>query len=254
MKFITIMLAALTALAPNIVLASALTTQAYPLTINQGIDYVEDFIGQPSGATGAIGQFLITNASTATAVVSGAKNGSSNMGTLELTLGVLRLANTVANANVAGVRLGGGQALYETVLKVSALSDSTDEYVVDIGLCDSASITECVDGVWFRYDRTVSVNWLKCTASNSTAACSSTGIAVAADTWTKLKFLVSATGVRADFYVDGVSGGALTANIPTGSSRETGLEARMYRTAGGSTSRLTYIDYIKFRYLFTTAR
>lgn len=141
----------------------------------------------------------------------------------------------------SGFRFGSGTFTYETEMTMTQLSDAVDEFELYFGFGDTLTGDQ-VDGAYFRYDRTTSINWLACTASNSVRTETDTGIVVVAGSYAKLKVVVDATAANAYFFVNGVLVATNAANIPTGAGRETG-GIHLIRKTVGVNARPAYIDW-----------
>jgi hypothetical protein len=161
------------------------------------------------------------------------------------TVGYISLFASAGASSV--VVLGAGEAYFECSFQVPAVSDGTDNFTLYIGLHDSTAAGDCVDGVGFRYNHAVnSGNWQFVARSNSleTAVNTSTALTVgtAAGDWVTYGVLVNAAGTLATGYINGVSIGTVSTNIPTGGTRATGAMMKVDRTAG-TTARLFIADY-----------
>jgi hypothetical protein len=150
---------------------------------------------------------------------------------------------------------GGGPAIYESRVKVSALSDGTNTYLARVGFGDSyGSAIDFNDGIFFAYTDSVnSGNWTINTANNGSKTAANTSVAPVADTWTKLGLQINAAGTLVEFFIDNVSVGTIATNIPTAAGRGAGLNFQMGKSAG-QTDRRLYIDYVTYRQYFTTQR
>jgi hypothetical protein len=152
------------------------------------------------------------------------------------------------------MELGDGETAFETSLYIPTLSDGTNRFVVYAGFGDTFLTADYVDGVYFRYsDNLQAGNWEIATASNSTRTQSDSGIAVAAATWYNLAAVVNAAGTSVEFFIDGVSVGTITTNIPTGASRVFSPNVRLHKSLG-TTNRTMYEDFFQIRKLFTSLR
>jgi hypothetical protein len=172
----------------------------------------------------------------------------------------LRSGTTTTGAAIgfqgATFAYGQGVYTYEALVQLSALSDGTDTYVALIGHGnDFSSTADLTNGCYFRYtDSSSSGNWEFVSANGGTRTTRDTGVAAVAGSWVKLKYIVNAAGNSAQAYINGVAAGAaVTTNIATASNRLHGPHIQMRKSAG-TTSRDLVIDYIKIRYVFTTAR
>lgn len=166
-------------------------------------------------------------------------------------------AGTWSGTALDAVLFGGGEVYLEALVKVSALSDATDTYIIRCGMLDTRGDANSVDGIYFRYTHSVnSGNWEGVTRSNSVETVASGGTAGAPSTsFQKLGILINAAGTLVTFYLDDVSMGTSATNIPTAAGRETGIGgAFITRTAGTTTARSFSIDYYRWYQNLTTTR
>lgn len=151
------------------------------------------------------------------------------------------------------ILFGGGKYQAMTLMGFSALSTGSEEYIYRFGYLDGTANSDSTDGVWIEYDRTVSVNWVMVTASNSTRTRTASTVPVVAGAWILLKVAVNDTGTLAEFFVNGSSIGTIDTNIPTGTGRSTG-EKMFFGKQVGNTSRIAYHDFLSWECDLTTAR
>ena len=149
-----------------------------------------------------------------------------------------------------GVVFGTAQWTFETDIYIDQLSTAAEEYSLNIGFGDVPNANQ-VDGVYFRYDRLTSTNWLACTANNSVRTSTDTGIAVNASGWVRLKIVVNYAGTRADFYCNSVLVATNILNIPT--ARSTGIISAIVKSAG-LTNVYFMQDWIWLHYDLTASR
>lgn len=148
------------------------------------------------------------------------------------------------------MRLGGGQMLFETCVKLTTLSDVTDTYTMRVGLSDNTSGDDGTDAVLFRYTHgTHSGNWDLVTRASSSETSTDSSTAVTTD-WTSLAILVNAAGTLVTYYVDGSSVGTSSTNIPTSTL---GPYVAIKKSAG-TTERNMFCDYINLNMQLTNAR
>jgi hypothetical protein len=123
------------------------------------------------------------------------------------------------------------------------LSDATNNYSIFAGWLDSDT-AEPPDGAWFRYNHANSSgNWERVTGNSASRTTADTGVAVTASTWYVLRAVMYPNGT-AQFYINGVSGGRNTTDLP-GTGRDFSFGAIIRKTAG-SASRVLAIDGIGF--------
>jgi hypothetical protein len=125
----------------------------------------------------------------------------------------------------------------------SDLSDATNNYSIFAGWLDSDT-AEPPDGAWFRYNHANSSgNWERVTGNAASRTTANTGIAVTAATWYVIRAVMYPNGT-AEFYINGVSAGRNTADLP-GTGRDFSFGAIIRKTAG-SAARVLAIDGIGF--------
>jgi hypothetical protein len=171
--------------------------------------------------------------------------------------GVINIATTTtANSGVAlsmtNITAGAPSNLtLETDL--ATVTDNTSA-MIRIGLHDTTVATTApTDGIYFQFDTaTDATNWYRCTANNSTRTCTSTGIAkAAAGTYQRLKFVVNSAGSQVDFYIDEVSAGSNTTDLPASSTSHSPTIAVH---SPGTAAKSFKIDYFQMRRNLTTLR
>jgi len=179
------------------------------------------------------------DANTSAAIVVG------HPGVIRMTLGT----STTGNASIRSVSafcfLGNSwEWRYDAIVKLIALSDGTDTYTMRLGFIDSGT-AESTDGVFFRYTHSVNGGkWQKVARNNSTETGSANDTTVTAQTSTYSHFaiVVNSAGDSAEFFIDGVSVGTETANIPTGASRQTGVGLMFLKSAGTTNNSVLDVD------------
>jgi len=156
----------------------------------------------------------------------------------------------------AVMHFGGGIVVFEALIKIQALSTTTNEYDIYVGFGDNVTSGDHADGVYFLYDGNGLTNWIMATANQGTCPtnCTKTdsGQPVATG-WVKLRIEVT-SGSSASFYVNGTFGGTVPTNIPTSYLRVSGPNVKIVRNSPTATSGTFDIDYVAVQQLFTTAR
>ncbi len=151
---------------------------------------------------------------------------------------------------------GGGVYTIESDIYITTLSDGTDTYTLRFGFGDSFTGAH-TDGAYFRYTDVggggATPNWYMCAASNTTLTATDTTVAAVAGAWTRLKAVVNAAGTSVEYFINGVSAGTVTTNIPTGTGRETAALLTVIKSAG-TTARTVDIDWAWIHVDLTTTR
>lgn len=135
---------------------------------------------------------------------------------------------------------GSSAFYYETCIKILNLADVTDDYDYYVGPTDGWVFGAPGNGIYFRYDRATSVNWLAVSNNASTPTSTDTGIAVTTN-WHRL--VIKGDSSSVDFYVDGVLGATNTTNFPTNGLN---INSHMVFKTAGTNSRTFYQDYFLF--------
>lgn len=168
--------------------------------------------------------------------------------------GIVKFQDTVAATGYCFIRgaagtgsvIKGGGAITITWLIKSpgTLSDVTDNYELYIGLGNGASTgAEPTDGVYFFYNyATSSGAWVGKTANGSSRTSVVSATTMAANTWYTLKAVINAAGTSVEFFVNGVSAGTSTTNLPTAALTPL---CGMNTTTGTALGISFYADYVK---------
>ncbi len=146
-----------------------------------------------------------------------------------------------------GIPVSAGPLIFESSANISALGTLGNDYTLNIGLlCDDGTAD---DGVFFQYQRTSSANWRLVARNGGATTVTTSGTAVSA-TSVRLRIEVASTGL-ATFYINGVSVGTVTSNIPV----RVGIGVSMGRDSG-KINQLKYvdIDYVAYQLALTTPR
>lgn len=206
---------------------------------NQCVADYSDFIGA------AIGE--LTSAVSGTGAANSWTTGTTaNPGVLQHTTGTTATGRAAAHGNLAGLLFASGQTwTFETIARLTTLSDGTQTYSYRVGFIDSIS-AESRDGCFFRYTNgTNSGNWQAVCRSNSTESVINSAVAPTANTFQKLRIIVTGTG-NAEFWIANTSIGSITTNIPSAGGREFGYGSFILKSLG-VTARTAQVDYFYLR-------
>ena len=212
----------------------------------------EDFV--EGGTSGKVGIWTPTYSGTGASIADIASTAL-RPGIARLTTGTGttgRACYYVGYNSVAPFLFGGGVYTIEADIYITTLSDGTDTYALRFGFGDSVTGAP-TDGAYFKYDSTVSANWYMCTVSNTTLTATDTGVAAVAGAWIRLKVVVNAAGTSVGYFINGISVGTNTTNIPTGTGRETAAIYSIVKSAG-TTARTTDIDWVWIHIDLSTSR
>jgi hypothetical protein len=152
----------------------------------------------------------------------------------------------------SGVKLGGAYIEIEWSCMFPTLGVTAQQYAAHIGSGD-ASTAEFGNGLYFRYSNSANGDiWEAVAANSSTRTRKTTGsIAVAANTWYRLKIAVNPAGTRADYWVNDTYLDNITTNISTGTFASN--MANIVKSNGTTASTMN-CDWAKYYKRFTTAR
>ncbi len=219
-------------------------------TVTPGLDYIpgslsyatvlqEPFVGSNNvtGRLGALGWSLTVNG--AGAAASCGLADVNRIGLLTMTTGTTAKGRSCVDLGITTVRLSGDEVI-EFSMQLPILADATNNYIVRMGLGDSPS-ADFVDGVYFEYDRTQSLNWRIAASNNSTRTKVNTSAAVSTS-WARFKIDFNATGNGATFYINDTNVGVIGSNVPIAAGRETGPTFYIIKSAG-TTARTAVVDY-----------
>lgn len=176
-------------------------------------------------------------------------------------LGILRLStgtttgggaglalSSASSTTASGIILDANNHLEEFLIKLANLSDVTDEYTFMVGLGRHTTNTAQINGIYFLYDRTSSVNWQLVSAKASTLTTRDTGFAVGTG-WTRLRFDAT-TALITGYVNDVVCPQTITTNIPI---LNIAAMQKINKTAG-TTARVYDVDYYRAFRRLATAR
>ncbi len=182
--------------------------------------------------------FTITSAGTGSFSANGSADFSKNeQGILGLNTGTTAVGHTTINTTTASIVLGIGEVI------VTPISDSSDRYIVHVGLHDNLT-GAATDGVFFRYSDDInSGKWQAVCVSNGVESTPvDTGVTAIITTNKVFRIVVNSLGTSATFYIDGVLVATIITQIPTGNGRQTGFNTQIRKTIGLN-ARSINVDY-----------
>ena len=217
-------------------------------TLNSESQYVSKYwneafttAGDNHGATAAL---WTVSGGTATASATGGVTGS-RVGIVDLATGTGASGRAAfypsANTSMA-YDDGTGKSYMEFKAEFRSpanLSDATNEYFIHAGFIDSV-VGDSADGAFLKYTHGLnSGQWQFLTADNTTRTTGNSTVAMAVNTWYCLRVVMYPNGT-AEFYIDGVSLGRNTANLPSnGRDFSFGI---VLRKNAGTTARNMLVD------------
>ena len=174
-----------------------------------------------------------------------ASNNTGVVGVVQLSTGTMTtgVACLQETESAAGFVASGGEIVWMAKIYIPTLSDATQRFTLRLGFGDTTTLTDETDGIYFESLDSISVNWQCCTASNSTRTKTASTTAVAAAAWTVLKIVVNSDGTSAEFFVNNVSIGTNTTNIPIAIGREFFSKLIIIKSVG-TTARTILVDKV----------
>jgi hypothetical protein len=101
------------------------------------------------------------------------------------------------------------------VMEAGIIPNTCGSCITLVGLGDTTDGSEFVDGVYFEYQAGSSANWRIGTANNSTRTETTTGTAVAGNTYVTLRWVINSAATSVEYFINGASVGTIATNIPT---------------------------------------
>jgi hypothetical protein len=209
---------------------------------------------------------VTANNGTSNAVEPSSTYGLNRIGLVSLSTGSTSAAGRsafIANSSSnTVVTLGNGEVVVEQDVYLPALSSDTQAFTVAFGLTESAGTAatapNCVVCTYTHNDMPASGPsgcWCLDAIDNNSPSFgpTSTGVAVAAATWYRLRLTVNAAGTSATLTVlNGDTGATLgsatvTTNIPTASARAVGYMLGIFKSVG-TTACQVVTDSARFRW------
>lgn len=118
-------------------------------------------------------------------------------------------------APLSGFVLGGGEIILNWVFNITALSNGTNRYTLNLGIGDTLTTVAVANGCWISYsDNVNSGNWTFNTSAASSATNSNSAVAVTTG-WHNAQVTINAAGTLVTFVMDGVTLGTIALTIPT---------------------------------------
>lgn len=121
------------------------------------------------------------------------------------------------------------------------LSSPSERYTIRAGLFSISLPNVITRGIGFEYDDSQNGGRWQALTHDGAETSIDTGILVAALTWYKLEFQINAAGTSVEFFIDNVSVGTITTNIPSGTALALFYNAHIMKLIG-TTTRTIGID------------
>jgi hypothetical protein len=143
--------------------------------------------------------------------------------------------------------LAGGQTL-EWRVRLPTLSAASPRYDFKAGTQDSTAVGDPANGIYFQYsDNLNSGQWIGITRNGSTSTTVNSTIAVVANTWYRLRYVVNTAGTLVTFYVNDIPIGTSIVNIPT--TNETRFQASIEKKTTSTSTRIAVLDWYQYSVL-----
>lgn len=227
-----------------------------PVYLNpmQYLYYTDDFIGNNGNNASLLGWAPDTNGSGGT-LSTGANATSGHPGVWIIGTGSSTTGSSnirLENSSTQGMFiLGGGAISIQWVCQIPTLSDGTNTFTVRIGF-GSNTAADFNNGVYFQGDTNADTHWLIKTAANGSRS-STTSSNVIDTNWHRYRIDISADATLATYYVDDVSIGTQSTNIPTNSTYYISPYVQIVKSAG-STERTVNVDLFVLYQKLTNSR
>lgn len=210
----------------------------------------EDFIGG-SAANGSVGEYgWTTSVANAGVVLKNLVTAS------DIQSGVITLRRGATSNGRAGIILGtvydNGLGAFTVSFRVyiANLSDATDEYDFYVGMSGTAQ-SGFGTGIYLKYDRNTSTNWLRGSVDASVSTETDTTIAVTTG-WNILTVSINSAFTQASYTINGSSGGSNTTNLPTAGNAIAPMA--FIEGSAGSATREIHVDYCEFTHTLSSSR
>lgn len=154
------------------------------------------------------------------------------------------------NAAPTIVITSANEVMHEWLVYITTLSNVTDTFGIAIGFGDTLSAMAQANGVYFSYDQANSTFWRINTAASSVRTTTDTSVTVTAAQWYHLKAIKASGSTTWTFYIDGVSVGTISTNVPTAAVGPLIVNAK----SAGSTSRDVRVDAFRSYIAFDSVR
>lgn len=225
----------------------SITAYAAPPTIAPPPIF-DDFTSAPTTTTPRI---AISTAGAGAGVTLIAPTATNRHGVIRLSTGTTATGRIhVGDITGLPIVLGGGAVTHAAAINIQALSAAAQQYQLLIGLFDTFTAINQVDGAYLLYDEggvttgsTASPNWQRVTAANSVRTLTASATAVATG-WLNIRTEANAAGTLVEYFVEGVSVGTIATNIPTGTTRTMGFGVYLQKSIGTGTAALVHCDWM----------
>lgn len=120
----------------------------------------------------------------------------------------------VAGGSAPKIKAGLGKTVLVFRANLPSWGSNTGKYQIGFGDTSVAADADQANGIYFEHDTDISANWRYCTAAGSVRTKQTSSVAVTAGIQ-NLKMVINSDWTSVGFFVDGVSLGTITTNIPS---------------------------------------
>lgn len=222
-----------------------------------------EFISAPAATTGGSNDLAVVGVGSGATAGIASSPAPNRPGILTLPTGTTTTGRCMVynHSTMSMLLLGGGEFSNEYEVRHPTLYTGTEQYYTQFGLLSGTGADQ-TNAVYALYDNggqttgsTASANYQFVTASGGSRTITVTSVPVVSGTTTdfqRIRIDVTPAGDTARLYINGTLAATHTTNIPTSAAVTVAAQITKYGT--GTTSRLIQIDYINWRYRFTTSR
>lgn len=157
------------------------------------------------------------------------------------------LRTTAPNTATAQIVAGGGELVFEALVEIPTLYAGANTGQVRIGFMDEISGAPN-NGIHAQYDDTQATWRLYC--RNAGTSTNVGGVTNVATGWHHIRIVVNSGATSVELFVDGVSQGTVTTNIPT-AGMSYGCECQK---SAGTTALILRTDFIRVGQVFASDR
>lgn len=211
----------------------------------RGWEIREDWVSL--GFAGSNGWSAANAGTNASSQINNANADSLHDGIVESDTGTTAAGRAVLYLGVDGLvtPTAGGLIVAEAEVRLPVLSTGAEEFISRYMFGDSLVAADHTDGIYFEYNRSLGGNFWRCkTAAGGVRTTVTSAIPVAANTWYRLRQLITPTAVN--YFVDNVLAATINTNIPTTPAQRYAPNLGLQKTVGlGQRSHL--IDYFQAR-------
>lgn len=122
----------------------------------------------------------------------------------------------------------------------------SQEFTYRFGFGDTINIGEPLEGAYLEYDPAISLNWIMVT-SDTTRTRTITSVPVVSGKFTLLEVVVNSAATSVEYFVNKVSVGTVTTNIPT---TPTGYMTQLTKSLGSGIYDV-FLDFVLYKGRFT---